>query len=256
LNQSLEQAPQESKRPKSGDVIKFKEALKQHKIINGDVEEIKEALRYAMVKIGLRANNWPDDDEKSVLISHVLKGYGGHTVSEIRLAFDMALEGKLEVETNCYENFSCLYFSNIMNAYRNWSNQEYNELPQELPAIEHKEDISDSAMIDWFKEKVRQFEMNPETDYAYAPIMLYEWLDRKGYIRKTGLEKHGYLTRAVIVRYTALQLAVRNQETDANKWKLIKFEEMKESGCFKGDEIDLLKNIAKQLILKEMLIGS
>lgn len=254
LNKSLEQVPQELKQPKSGEIARFEDALKQHKLVNGDLEEVKESLRYAMVKIGLRAQNWPNEEEKTVLISHVLKGYGGHTAAEIRLAFDMALEGKLDVETNCYENFSCLYFSNIMSAYREWAKQEYEQLPQELPAIEYKEDMSDRSMTEWFNAKVREFELYPDTAPEYAPLGLYEWLDRKGRIDKTAKEKHAYLRRAVIVRHTFLQTVVRNQETDANKWKLIEFEKMQESGCFTGDEMPRLKNLAKQLIMRDILL--
>lgn len=39
----------------------------------------------------------------------------------------MAIDGKLSVDAKCYENFSCAYFSEIMNAYRLWSSQEIKE---------------------------------------------------------------------------------------------------------------------------------
>lgn len=85
------------------------------------IEEIKQALRYAMMKIGLRDQNWPSEEEKILMIDHITANFGGHAIDEIRLAFDMAIAGKLNVEVNCYENFSCLYFSSIMNAYRSWA---------------------------------------------------------------------------------------------------------------------------------------
>jgi len=207
-----------------------------------------------MVKIGLRSQNWPSEEEKTVLINHIIKGYNGHTISEIKLAFDMAIEGKLDVEVNCYENFSCLYFSNIMSSYRQWAKQEYEQLLQEPPAIEYKEDISDRAMAEWFRDKVKDFERDPEKDVRFAPISLYTWLDEKGLIKKTAKHKHGYLTRAVYYRQEVLMTAVRNDETDHNKWVLKKFNEMKDEGCFTGGEITTLKNIAKQIILKEILL--
>lgn len=109
-------------------------ALKSDKIIISSLEQIKEVLRLVMIKLGLRAQNWPTDEEKHVLIHHIIKEYGGHTLDEIKLAFDMAISQKLEVEVNCYENFSCLYFSNIMNAYRVWAKQKYKAPPaKELP---------------------------------------------------------------------------------------------------------------------------
>lgn len=240
--------------PKPGEVAKFEEALKQPKIINSARDELIKALRYAMMKIGLREQNWPSQEETVLLLNHIEKNYGGHTIEEIRLAFDLAIGGQIGADPNCYENFSCLYFSNIMSAYREWAKQEYEQLPQELPAIEYKEDMSDRSMTEWFNAKVREFELHPDTAPEYAPLGLYEWLDKKGRITKTAKEKHAYLRRAVIVRHTFLQTAVRNQETDANKWKLIEFEEMQENGCFKEPESTRLKNLAKQLIMKDILL--
>lgn len=82
------------------------------------------------MKIGLRAQNIPNDLEKLVLYEHIVASYGGNRLNEISLAFDFLLRGELAdgdgvvVDANCYENFSCLYFSKVMNAYRFWSRQE------------------------------------------------------------------------------------------------------------------------------------
>ena len=90
-------------------------------------EDLKQALRFVMLKVGLRAANLPNDEERQILIDHISKYYGNHTPEEIKYAFDLALTDKLELdakEVTCYENFSCLYFSTIMNAYRKWFNNE------------------------------------------------------------------------------------------------------------------------------------
>lgn len=136
---------QESKPQESGSL---EIALKGDKIIVSDTERIKEVLRLVMIKLGLRAQNWPTDEEKFVLINHVIKDYGGHTCEEILLAFDMAISGKLDVEVNCYENFSCLYFSAIMNTYRGWAKDEVKQLP--APKIEENTEppMSDSEFIE------------------------------------------------------------------------------------------------------------
>lgn len=49
----------------------------------------------------------------------------------------MAIQGKLSVDAVCYENFSCLYFSGIMNAYRTWASSvyEYASRKTEQPKI-------------------------------------------------------------------------------------------------------------------------
>jgi hypothetical protein len=133
----------ELKQPVSGDELGLMIAIGQNtKIKNSSLQEIKEVLRLVMIKIGLRSQNWPTEEEKLVLIQHIIAEFPGHTCQEIKLAFDMAIGGKLEginnqgepvtVSANCYENFSCLYFSGIMEAYRKWAKQVYKYLPKQV----------------------------------------------------------------------------------------------------------------------------
>ena len=96
---------------------RFELAILSRKIKDSSEEEIRQVLRYAMVKIGLRGANFPVNLEKVLLINHVRQNFHDNTVEEIKIAFDWAIQGRLKVEVNCYENFSCLYFTNIMNAY-------------------------------------------------------------------------------------------------------------------------------------------
>jgi hypothetical protein len=91
-------------------------------------EDLKNCLRYVFALIGIRGKNLPVEHEKQFLHEYIRKNYGGHTAAEVRLAFDMAVGGKLGVEANCYENFSPLYFAGIMNAFRRWSREAYNRL--------------------------------------------------------------------------------------------------------------------------------
>ena len=119
-----------SKPSPNGELSKFETALTDQRICNlTDVEPLKQALRYAMVLVGIKANNVPNDREKSVLLEFIVNNYGGHTPTEIRLAFDLAIAGELDVEdVKCYENFSPLYFASIMNAYRKWARPKHGEI--------------------------------------------------------------------------------------------------------------------------------
>jgi hypothetical protein len=117
--------------PVTGEAKKLFLALKSKLIKDSSFDEVKDVLRKVLYKLGIRENNWPNDIEKLVLFEHIVENYGGNRLDEIRLAFDMAITQGLPdengevVETNTFENFSCLYFSKIMNAYRRWSAQEY-----------------------------------------------------------------------------------------------------------------------------------
>jgi hypothetical protein len=149
-----EKVSQELQRQKSGDEGKLEISLAAPLVKHAPVEEIKQVLRLIMVKIGLRAQNWPEEEEKDVLIDHIISNYGGHTVEEIRLAFEMAIGGKLDLplkDVKCYENFSCAYFSSIMNSYRKWSEEAYRLVIKDT-AIEQRiftdEELDDSARED------------------------------------------------------------------------------------------------------------
>lgn len=108
---------------------KFELAIQSPRIAQLDIEPLKQALRYAMVLVGIKANNVPNDREKAVLLQFIQTNYGGHTPDEIRLAFDLAVSGELDLDdVRCYENFSPLYFATIMNAYRRWARPKHAEL--------------------------------------------------------------------------------------------------------------------------------
>lgn len=78
----------------------------------------------------------PDDLEKIFLMSFIREYYGGHTAAEIRLAFEMAVTGKLDVDPVCYENFSCAYFGSILNSYRIWASEQVRRLEYTEPPVE------------------------------------------------------------------------------------------------------------------------
>lgn len=141
----LEPAKPESKPSPSGEVAKLQTALQETRIGTLlDIEPLKQALRYAMVLVGIKAHNVPNEREKVVLLQFIVNNYGGHTPAEIRLAFDLAVAGELDVDdVKCYENFSPLYFASIMNAYRKWARSKHSETkpkPKEM-TDEEKLDI-------------------------------------------------------------------------------------------------------------------
>lgn len=134
----MELQRQESKELKSGSP--FQVALQSPKIAVSSQEDISKVLRYVMVKLGLRAANWPNEFEKEILMKHIAENFARHTVAEIRLAFDKAIMGELDVDSNCYENFSCIYFTNIMLAYRQWANRQimFESMTKERPKTDEE----------------------------------------------------------------------------------------------------------------------
>lgn len=91
--------------------------------------ELKDTLKYCYMLVGIRGHNIPVDPEKTFLHNYIRANYGQHTCAEVRLAFDMAVQGKLGVEAKCFEDFSVLYFASIMNAFRKgWAREQNTRL--------------------------------------------------------------------------------------------------------------------------------
>jgi len=215
--------------------------------------DIRSALQYAMAKVGIRGHNLPGKEETALLLSHIVKEYGGHTPHEIRLAFDLALGGKLELrEVSCFENFSCLYFSKVMNAYRAWAREEYKQIKNELPMIEIKESLSDQAMYDWLQEMASRIRAGGY-QVDFMPLALYEWLDKQGRILLTNAEKREYLTKAADYRLLKLAEELEWSNTETNRRQLAEFADMRRAGEFTGDQVIHLKSLAKKMVLFDML---
>lgn len=229
-------------------------AMNGDRIANAPVSDFKGVIRLVLLKLGVRHQNWPEDEEKGLIIAHIKKEFGTHTLKEFVLAFDLAMGRKLEIpedKVSCYENFSCAYISQVMVAYRKWAAQTHNQLLAESKPkpIEMKEDLSDQAMRDWL-EATRK----AKPILQLMPVMLYDWLDKKGEIDKTGKEKMEYIKKAIPVLHNQL---IRQSEENRSKYlpDLHAFNEMKRKGEFEGHLMKKLKETAKKLILQEYLFG-
>lgn len=136
INQATAPALTEPKLLKTGELANLERALQTCLIADSTLQEISQVLRLVMMKVGIRAANLPSEVETIVLFDHIKENFGGNRIAEIKLAFDMALGEKLDLEPkeiSCYENFSCAYFSKIMNAYRKWSKDEARAIIREIP---------------------------------------------------------------------------------------------------------------------------
>jgi hypothetical protein len=130
--------------------------------------ELKEALRYAMLLVGVRAANLPVDIEKNVLITHIRQYFGMYTIAEIRLAFELAIVGELNLkpeDVKCYENFSPQYVSMILKAYGKYSSpvidfneRRYKPAKAALPPAEY----SPVDLVNVFYHDFLKGEYNPK----------------------------------------------------------------------------------------------
>lgn len=141
----------------TGDEGKLQTAIVEKRIFESEDETLAQALRYCFQLVGLRSKNFPDKNETVFLMKFIRENYGGHTPAEIRLAFEMAVTGKLGVDPVCYENFSPVYFAGIMNKFRSWASPVVAQLPppQRIPTKDQLTDI-DCDYAHYLKNQVNK----------------------------------------------------------------------------------------------------
>lgn len=180
-----EQVQQEWKHLGSGSAIAIQQAQSTHTLRVRDEEDIKKVLRYSMLLVGLRGNNLPTEEEKFVLTNFVRSNFGNQTPEEIKIAFEMAVAGKLQVDAKCYENFSCEYFGRIMNGYLEFARQEIKNLPKPIEQV--KEKPSDQELkkqaIDTANEYANQIRFCEKNDKKFTFIagglsILFDYLEQ------------------------------------------------------------------------------
>jgi hypothetical protein len=128
------------------------EASKDTQIRNlTDQESIKMSLRYIFTLVGLKVENLPSELQKMVLMEFIESEFGWMTPEEMKLAFRMAVAGKLDVEVNHFQNFSPVYFATIANAYREKRGAALTEYNSKIHEMTTKPDPSDDEkkMIFW-----------------------------------------------------------------------------------------------------------
>lgn len=122
-----------------------------------------------------------------------------------------------------------------------------------------KEDLSEKAMVEWWKdlEKKVRTEKYP---MEFMPVSLYDWMDKQGGIDSKIADfshpSNMYLVKAMEFRHAKLEKEFRTGQerySQENKNKLARFVEMRKEGCFTGPEVKILEDIAKRMIIYDMM---
>lgn len=169
----------------------------------GDYQEIdfNAALRMSMLKVGVRAANLPENEEKAVLIHFLRHNFKEFNPIMINEAFDLALSGKLDLkEVSCYENFSCEYLGRILNAYKQYlimsgrlkSNLDLERQfkPMDKNLLEAPK-MTDDEIVDL------SFQLwKPKQNWKFISINAYKALTRQGKIALSEPEKDHFRAAA------------------------------------------------------------
>ena len=133
-----------------------------------DLEPLKQALRYVMTLIGIKAENMPSESQKMVLFDFVKSELAYFSPEEFRIAFKLAAAKKLNCEVDHWQNFSAAYVGRIMDAYSSYkanAMREYkSQLEQKPIEVEMTEQEKSLIFYDFVETYiVKKFELYRET---------------------------------------------------------------------------------------------
>lgn len=93
--------------------------------------DIKQHLAYIMALMGVTEAQTPNAVMKQILVDFVKTNYKHYALAEIKTAFNMAAQKKLDCDCSYYGSFSSEYFGRIMSAYEELRRKAFLSLPKQ-----------------------------------------------------------------------------------------------------------------------------
>lgn len=98
--------------------LENKKELSIRELVNN--EPLNQALRYCITLVGIKKEYIPSQEQFMVLVDFLRNRQGNYTAGEIKHAFMLAVEGKLEVKVVTYQSFDSVFVSDILNSYKDY----------------------------------------------------------------------------------------------------------------------------------------
>ncbi len=119
-------------------------AAHQNRICDlSDLEPLKQALRYVMTLIGIKAENMPSESQKMVLFDFVKSELAYFSPEEFRIAFKLAAAKKLNCDVEHFQNFSAAYVGRIMDGYNTYKANAMREYKSQLEQAPVETEMTD-----------------------------------------------------------------------------------------------------------------
>jgi len=199
---------------KSGYIVdnEITEAFKGNKLNLVSPVTLRENLAYIFTLIGL--TKYPDKDEMIVIEDFIRTSYPLYTIQEFRIAFKMAVQGKLECSTEHYEKFSPKFIGQVMAAYTKKANdvrKMIKPITQELevPKLTDNEIVS-FTQKEWLESPRIDFNRVFNADKVFGILL------KQG---KLKFEEHEMLEIIKIVREDNLQKMNKLYGIDAKNFR-------------------------------------
>lgn len=178
IQKHLSQLPQASNEwlpLKSGLIAdnEIAEAFKGDKLNLVSPVTLRENLAYIFTLLGL--TKYPDKEEMIVIEDFIRTSYPLFTVQEFRIAFKMAVQGKLDCTTEHYEKFSPKFIGQVMAAYTKKAIDVRKMIKPILSEIEPPkltdEDIVSFTQKEWLESPKNDFNKVFNADKVFAILL-------------------------------------------------------------------------------------
>lgn len=168
---------------------------KGSRILYASDQELTQLIAYLLNLTGVNADRFPEPVQMIVLLDFIKLTYPGNTLQEVKLAFQMALAGKLELPKDYghYQNFSSAYFGQTMAAYRQWAAQvhEYHDKKEKPKEIAHAViEMTDEELLTATFETYKVIK-NP----FVIPESVFFYLEKTGKLVMTNRQKWKIMER-------------------------------------------------------------
>lgn len=226
-------------------------ALKDKMIQDCTEQEIKDKLTLIYSMVGLRVQHYPSGQEKQDLHDYLQMKYGKKTLSELVLAFDLAINNELDLKADdvkVYDQFTIAYLASVMSSYKIWL---YNIHKNKKPVkdfnqmVEDKKILSDEEKAEWMMDWKQNVD---NINFELIPLQFYDFMEQGDLLKLTSKQKWEYTTKSTTQIKTQLFNDIGICKTNDAYIAFNKFENMEKDG-FTGEIKGRILNRAKRLII-------
>ena len=209
-------------------------------------QEIGESIAIVIADLGIKTI--PDKFAQKRIIYYLLTYYRDFSIDEIKLAFELALVGRITVDIEHYHSFDIKYLSRILNAFRKYRNEQNRILianqPKKVKVITEKE--KKVSQIRYFQNLERAYETYQKTGILNIFIhwIAYNQLLEIGILIVDDNDWINFISQA--------ENAYKKQLLQSNKREdkeiLYHFDTVKNTY---PNELSRIRNIAKKLAIQD-----
>jgi hypothetical protein len=213
------------------------------KSFNGDKLNIvspitlRENLAYIFTLLGFK--NYPDKEEMAIIEDFIRTSYPLYTIQEFRIAFKMAVQGKLDCSTEHYEKFSPKFIGQIMLAYTKKAN-EVRKIAKPITNEIEPPKLTDQDIVSFTQKEWLE---SPKNDFnrVFNAEKVFDILLKQG---KLKFEPEQMMQIIRIVKEDNAQRLQKMYGTDAKEFnKRIKDENFIDTQCKKLALVQYFENL-------------